>query len=115
MTPKANSEPSQPADLATKTRPQLANIILALDRYLTDLYESFPPRTAFVIFSGHSDPRRMAALNTRRNAFETSLKVKQAMDDVTESWTSQNVRELEEEVERAKRGLLFVAVKNKDP
>ncbi|KAI0319403.1 hypothetical protein OF83DRAFT_1055004 [Amylostereum chailletii] len=112
VTPKASIDPSQPTNLPTKSQPQLSAVLPALNQHLTDLHKSLPPRTALVIFSGHSDPRRMSALNAKRSAFETTFRTSRAMDALTGSWTAQDGRDLEEEVERAKRGLVFVGVKN---
>jgi RNA exonuclease 1 len=55
----------------------------------------------------------MALLNTRKNAFEGALKSGKKLEDLDKEmwWTTGDGRELEEEVERAKRGLMFVGVK----
>ena len=84
-----------------------------LDAQLRQLYSALPARTAVVIFTGHSDPRRMAALNARKSAFETALKMGRSVEELDGDarWTSADGRELEEEVEKAKRGLLFLGVK----
>lgn len=72
-----------------------------------------PPRSALIIFTGHSDPRRMAELNARKNAFETAIRTGKNLDELPKEswWTSANGRELEEEVAKAKRGLLFLGIK----
>lgn len=88
-------------------------VLSTLDAQLRRLYAAFPARTAFVIFSGHSDPRRMAELNARKSAFENALRQGKSLEDVgMERWTSADGRELEEEVEKAKRGLLFLSIKD---
>ncbi|KAF8554778.1 hypothetical protein OG21DRAFT_1603312 [Imleria badia] len=46
----------------------------ALNVHLVALYTSLPARTA-VIFTGHSDLRRTASLNTRKVAFESAIKI----------------------------------------
>ncbi|KAG6332748.1 hypothetical protein ID866_6338 [Astraeus odoratus] len=114
ITPKATIDSPAPQNSSTEPTPEL---LLAaqtkLDAHLTRLYESLPPRTAFVVFTGHSDPRRMSALNARKSAFETAIKSGKKAEDIdkAEWWTAADGRELEEEVERAKRGLLFLAIK----
>ena len=72
---------------------------------------SLSARTAMVIFTGHSDPPRMPSLNARKVAFESAIKSgKNAEMDRSEWWTASDGRALEE-VERAKRGLLFLEIK----
>jgi RNA exonuclease 1 len=90
------------------------NAVLAdLDSHLRTLYASLAPNTAVIIFTGHSDPRRMVALNERKSVFETALKGGKKLEDLEKDmwWSTADGRELEEEAEKAKRGLLFVGIK----
>ena len=52
----------------------LATAPATLDAQLVTLYASLPARTAVVIFTGHSDLRRMASLNAHKVAFESEIK-----------------------------------------
>lgn len=56
----------------------------------------------------------MAELNARKSVFESALRQGKSLDDVGKDnwWSSANGRELEEEVEKAKRGLLFLGIKD---
>lgn len=102
-----------PIPLAEPSPIVLANAQATLNNQLTTLYASLPPRTAFIIFTGHSDPRRMASLNARKSAFESAIRGGKNAEDMDRAdwWTASNGRELEEEVEKTKRGLLFLGVK----
>ncbi|KAI0742256.1 hypothetical protein C8Q80DRAFT_1109102 [Daedaleopsis nitida] len=125
ITPKATGDASvtdttaAPASAAASSPPEsqspadLQAVLVALDAQLRTLYAALPARTAFVIFTGHADPRRMAALNARKTAFEGALRMGGRADELGPEarWTSADGRELEEEVEKAKRGLLFLGVK----
>ena len=86
----------------------------SLNTRLKVLHAALPPRSAIVIFTGHSDPRKMASLTARKVAFETAVKSGKLSSnlDPSETWTMQHVRDLEDSVEMAKRGLLFLGVKN---
>ncbi|KII92706.1 hypothetical protein PLICRDRAFT_155437 [Plicaturopsis crispa FD-325 SS-3] len=114
-TPKSNmdSEPTLIAEPAEVPASTIAPVVSALNTHLKALHASLPPRTALLIFTGHSDPRRMAMLNARKSAFETSLRSGKTPEDIGRDnwWTSVDARELEEEVEKAKRGLLFLSIK----
>lgn len=91
--------------------------VVNLNERLNKLYTALPPRTAFIVLSGHSDPRKMTALNTRKSTFENALRSGKLPDEIANaeggySWKAQDGRDLEEEVEKAKRGLLFLSVKD---
>jgi RNA exonuclease 1 len=81
--------------------------------HLATLFASLPKNTAIIIFSGHSDPRPMSQLTARKSRFELAINSGKPSTDLAddEKWTSQHVRELEDAVERAKRGLCFLGVK----
>ena len=106
-TPVVPITPAEPSPIV------LANAQATLNNQLITLYASLPSRTAFIIFTGHSDPRRMASLNARKSAFETAIRSGKNAEDMDKAdwWTASDGRELEEEVEKAKRGLLFLGVK----
>jgi RNA exonuclease 1 len=88
-------------------------ILSTLNEQLKTLHAALPPRTALVIFSGHSDPRKMASLNARKAAFENALKSGKTSEELGPElkWSAGDGRDLEEAVELARRGLLFLGVK----
>jgi len=57
----------------------------------------------------------MSILNARKNAFESALKSGKSVEEVSRTmgltWTAADARELEGAVEVAKRGLLFLGIK----
>ena len=84
ITPKANVavEKANPTDSDTSQPPRpklpqgksvLFDAVTCLDAQLTTLHAALPLRTAFLIFSGHSDPRVVSALAARRSEFQASL------------------------------------------
>ncbi|CCM00542.1 uncharacterized protein FIBRA_02576 [Fibroporia radiculosa] len=115
ITNKTNGDliPDAPAP-AGPSPADVTEALVTLDTQLKLLYAALPPRTALIIFTGHSDPRRMAELNARKTAFEGALRQGKTLEELPKEqwWTNADGRTLEEEVERAKRGLLFLGVKN---
>jgi RNA exonuclease 1 len=120
ITPKASPEtpivPPPTMDVDPPPSPaELAPVLSALNEHLTKLHRALPTRTAFVIFTGHSDPRKMAMLNMKKTAFETAYRNGTSLTEMTEekglSWTAADARNLEEAVELARRGLLFLGIK----
>ncbi|KAK2461339.1 hypothetical protein APHAL10511_006866 [Amanita phalloides] len=115
-TPKPSPDAPLPESAPPPTREELVKTLIALDEHLLTLHAALPPRTAFVILSGHSDPRRMAILNVRKTAFETGIRQGKSQEEMAAGpgggkWSSADGRELEEVVELTKRGLLFLGVK----
>lgn len=112
LTAKAASESLAPV-VQESDPAEIPAILARLDTHLKTLHASLPPRTALMIFTGHSDPRHMVVLNARKSTFETALRGGKTTDEIGKDlwWTTSDARELEEEVEKAKRGLLFLAIK----
>lgn len=113
-TPKSTSSDTAPPPPQPAPSPETLNETLqSLNSHLTTIHANLPPRTALIIFTGHSDPRKMAALNARKSQFETALRSGKAPEDLSADikWSNQDGRDLEEAVELARRGLLFLGVK----
>lgn len=52
---------------------ELERVCKSLNETMQRLNERLPRGTSLIIFNGHSDPRRMAELNLKKNRFEKSL------------------------------------------
>lgn len=106
LAPSAGASPKPPPDINA--------ILNTLDSQLKTLYAALPARTPLVLFTGHSDPRRMVELNARKSAFESALRLGKTSEEMgtDNRWSAADGRELEAEVEKAKRGLLFMSVKD---
>lgn len=84
-----------------------------LNNQIKSLYQSLPPRTALVLFTGHSDPRRMGQLLSKKNKFDRLWKtVKPEQIKPEDKFMATEERELQEQVERAKMGMAFFACKS---
>jgi hypothetical protein len=59
-----------------------SNVLFAavtnLNDHLTTLHATLPPRTALLLFSGHSDPRSMSTLAARRAEYQASQQGKES-------------------------------------
>ncbi|KAG6840115.1 hypothetical protein C0991_008905 [Blastosporella zonata] len=112
-TPKASPDAPAPPPHEPPTPETLKSIYETLNAQLKTLHASLPPRTALVIFTGHSDPRRMAQLNARKTLFENAVRSGKTSEEMGPDvrWTTSDGRDLEGAVELAKRGLLFLGIK----
>ncbi|KAJ7762487.1 ribonuclease H [Mycena metata] len=110
--PKPEAGAPLPVIAPTPGPEVLEPVLATLDKHLKTLYASLPPRTALVVFTGHSDPRRMALLNARKMAFETAIRNGLPAEELSSDkrWSASDGRDLEEAVALAKRGLLFLGV-----
>ncbi|KAF9559202.1 hypothetical protein CPC08DRAFT_743127 [Agrocybe pediades] len=123
VTPKAtadqpavapNATPSLDSTAPSPSAADLAPVTTQLNAHLKKIHAELPPRTALIIFTGHSDPRRMSILNARKIAFENGLKSGKTPEDLRAqglTWSAAEARELEEAVELARRGLMFLGIK----
>jgi len=121
VTPKASADQPLPVStLSVDSIPpppsaeHLVSVTTELNAHLKRIHASLPPRTALIIFTGHSDPRRMSILNARKIAFENGLKSGKTPELLREmglAWSSAEGRALEESVELARRGLMFIGIK----
>ncbi|EJC98240.1 uncharacterized protein FOMMEDRAFT_143323 [Fomitiporia mediterranea MF3/22] len=120
LQPKSNTENSVQQNPLEADPATVENALKTLNSHLSLIHASLPPRTAFVVFTGHSDPRPMVALQARKNAFENALRASQASSSTSGSsvsvpegvrWTASDARDLEEAVERARQGMLFLSLK----
>ncbi|KAF8509340.1 hypothetical protein JB92DRAFT_2947275 [Gautieria morchelliformis] len=80
---------------------------------LQSLHAALPPRTALLLFSGHSNPRSMASLGQQNAKFENEVRVGRRPEQIPKEngWTPAEGRALEEETGRARQGLAFLCLK----
>jgi RNA exonuclease 1 len=130
----STSTSTPPSDVLPSPDPsKLLTALKQLNAHLTLIHASLPPRTALILFTGHSDPRVMSRLQARKAEFENALRSGGAGAggvsggvglgvagstgaSVTGTgseprWTAADARALEEAVELAKRGLLLLCIK----
>ncbi|KAG6861476.1 hypothetical protein C0995_016255 [Termitomyces sp. Mi166 len=112
-TPKSSPDAPPPLPFEPPTPEILKPIFETLNTQLKTLHAALPPRTALVIFTGHSDPRRMTQLSARKALFDNALRSGKKPEELGPDlrWTSSDMRDLEGAVELAKRGLLFLGIK----
>ncbi|GAA5955424.1 hypothetical protein JCM3765_006773 [Sporobolomyces pararoseus] len=98
---------------STSEEEEISSAYSTLNSQLTKLYQSLPPLTALIIFTGHSDPRQMSLLQQKKSKFDKLWKtVKQSEIKLEDRWMESDDRKLVDEVERCRFGLSFYCVKN---
>lgn len=86
-------------------------VVPLLNDRIARLHASLPSRSALIVFTGHSDPRLMLALQARHAAWQKAFKVKPNALTKEERWMEDDERALQAEVEKCRQGLAFFLVK----
>jgi RNA exonuclease 1 len=77
---------------------------------LLKIYNSLPPCTAFIIYSGSGDPREMSRLQAMQAQFKKEYKIKK-WDQLSVKWTDTEEQALKRAVREARNGIAFITVK----
>ncbi|KAG8895250.1 hypothetical protein FRB99_000686 [Tulasnella sp. 403] len=94
--------------------PTTEDALVKLDSQIRRLHQSLPAYTALCIFTGQADPRRASELGKRKAAWDTRTRANggTAPSEIPreEWWTTQDGRDLEDESEQARKGLVFFCI-----
>lgn len=88
----------------------LADVVAQTSKYIREIYESLPPCTAFVVYSGSGDPRELSEMQAMQTKFKQEYKVKK-WDELSVKWTDDEEQRLRKACDKARKGVGFVAVK----
>ncbi|XP_006456193.1 hypothetical protein AGABI2DRAFT_188224 [Agaricus bisporus var. bisporus H97] len=69
-------------------------------------------RTPFLDFTGHSDSRRMSALNARKAQFETAIRSGKAPEGLNTRWTAANGKDLGERCNHVPKHIIVCRMDN---
>jgi len=88
----------------------LTNAVSNIVALITDIYASLPPCTAFMIYSGHGDPRETFRLQRMYQQWQQEYRVKK-WDELSVKWTDDEQQALRYACKTAREGVGFVIVK----
>jgi RNA exonuclease 1 len=77
---------------------------------LHTIYQSLPPCTAFIIYSGSGSPLEMSRLQAMQQQFKREYKIKK-WDELSVKWTDTEEQQLRKAVHVARSGVGFMTVK----
>jgi RNA exonuclease 1 len=100
--PVASEDPASPEAIASATQ--------ALTQRIHKVYESLPPCTTFIVYSGSGDPREMVRLQKMKHQFQQEYKVKK-WDQLSVKWTDVEEQAVIKATEKARNGIGFIGVK----
>jgi RNA exonuclease 1 len=89
---------------------ELGDAVAKTVAHIVQVYESLPRGTAFIVYSGCSDPREVRRLQTMRQQYQQEYQTKN-WDNLSVKWTDTEVQALSRACQRQRDGIGFVVVK----
>ncbi|KZF23686.1 hypothetical protein L228DRAFT_238219 [Xylona heveae TC161] len=78
--------------------------------HIRQIYDSLPPCTAFIVYSGTGDPHEASRLQALQQQFKREFQIKK-WDQLSVKWTDTEEQALHRAVRKARAGIGFVVVK----
>lgn len=91
------------ADLAAKVSNAVSNI--------QAIYDSLPPCTLFMVYSGTGDPREISRLQAMHKQYRAEFQSRKPWDELSVKWTDTEEQALKKACESARQGCGFMCVK----
>ncbi|EJU05931.1 hypothetical protein DACRYDRAFT_60431 [Dacryopinax primogenitus] len=106
----SNDPPEPPSEVIEKA-------YAGLNERLTRLHRSLPKSTAIILMTGHSDPRTIVQLNTRKQHWEQQWRKTGELAQIPKEdwWTGEDDRNLVFAVDKARAGLAFFCITRQAP
>lgn len=89
---------------------KLSKAVTKAVKHVLEVYESLPPHTAFIVYSGTGDPREVGRLQAMQQQFKKDYQVKK-WDEIDVKWTDTEEQALRAACREARSGIGFIAVK----
>ncbi|KAL4942785.1 hypothetical protein BDV06DRAFT_156150 [Aspergillus oleicola] len=105
-----NTEDS-PSSSSSSNSKSLSTIVSQTMSRIKEVYDSLPPCTLFVVYSGTGDPREVSRLQAMNKVFRDEYGSKKPWDELTVKWTDTEEQALKKACERAREGCGFMCVK----
>ncbi|KAK4689800.1 RNA exonuclease, partial [Tremellales sp. Uapishka_1] len=111
--PLPNPLSTDPPVLPTPDATLIDEALVKLNDRIKSIHDSLPQNTAFIIITGHANPLPMLELSQKRQKWERLVKALGGTEGVPkeERWLSEDDRELEGEVSKAREGMGMFCVK----
>ncbi|KAL2817444.1 hypothetical protein BDW59DRAFT_175488 [Aspergillus cavernicola] len=99
------------SDSSSSGEKTLSNVISQTVLRIKEVYDSLPPCTLFIVYSGTGDPREVSRLQAMHKTFRDEYNSKKPWDDLTVKWSDTEEQALKKACERARDGCGFMCVK----
>lgn len=91
--------------------PALADTVSQTVSHISQIYESLPPRTLFIVYSGTGDPREVSRLQAMHKQYRSEFQSGTPWDQLSVKWTDTEQQALAKACEKARQGCGFMTVK----
>lgn len=110
--PPEETTPTSAAVSPTKEATRnLADTVSRTVSNIHQIYQSLPPCTLFLVYSGTGDPREVSRLQAMHKTFREEFNSRKPWDELTVKWTDTEEQALKKACERAREGCGFMCVK----
>ena len=99
------------AELDHAARLTLAQTVAHTVSDISRIYESLPPCTMFIVYTGTGDPRELNRLQNMHKQFRSEYLSQKPWDELSVKWTDNEEQALKKACEQARAGCAFMCVK----
>ena len=96
---------------STTTPESLKEAVTRTVSDISRIYESLPPCTMFIVYSGTGDPREVTRLQAMHKTYREEFNSRKPWDELTVKWTDTEEQALKKACDRAREGCGFMCVK----
>lgn len=108
--PEETTPTTGPAATVTDNK-SLAETVRCTVSDITRIYESLPPCTLFIVYSGTGDPREVSRLQNMHRKYREEFNARKPWNELSVKWTDTEEQALKKACERAREGCGFMVVK----
>ncbi|PYH93927.1 exonuclease [Aspergillus ellipticus CBS 707.79] len=109
--PEETTPTSGPVPSSKEATRDLSSTVARTVSNIHKIYESLPPCTLFMVYSGTGDPREASRLQAMHKTFREEFNSRKPWDELTYKWTDTEEQALKKACERAREGCGFMCVK----
>lgn len=92
-------------------RKELATTVSQTVSKISRVYDSLPPCTLFIVYSGTGDPREVSRLQAMHKTYREEFNSRKPWDELSVKWTDTEEQALKKACEKAREGCGFMCVK----
>ncbi|ODM21374.1 hypothetical protein SI65_02217 [Aspergillus cristatus] len=105
--PTTSTSTDGPAAAEKKLSDSVSQTVSNISR----IYDSLPPCTLFMVYSGTGDPREVSRLQSMHKTFRQEYNSRKPWDELSVKWTDTEEQALKNACDRARNGCGFMCVK----
>lgn len=108
--PEETTPTTGPAATVTDNK-TLAETVSRTVADIARIYDSLPPCTLFIVYSGTGDPREISRLQNMHRKYREEFNARKPWNELSVKWTDTEEQALKKACERAREGCGFMVVK----